>query len=73
MTFANKRLSKIKQVGSDIDPEIFSAIGPVFSYAKKWIYLQHVIERDSYKLDKLKAILPQKKQCINGELRIRKE
>ena len=48
MTFANENLYKIKQVGSDMDPAIFKGIGPVFSSARKWIYLQHVMERDSY-------------------------
>ena len=45
-----------------MDPAIFKGIGPVFSSAsaRKWICLQHVMERNSYKLDKLKATLSQK-------------
>ena len=64
MTFANENLYEIKQVGSDMDPEIFNEIGLVFSPSKKSVCMQNVMERDIYKSDKLKATLPHKNSIL---------
>ena len=64
MTFANENLYEIKQVGSDMDPEIFNEIGLVFSPSKKSVCMQNVMERDIYKLDKLKATLAHKNSIL---------
>ena len=49
-----------------MDPAILKGVGPVFSSVKKWICLQRVMERDSCRLDKLKATLPQKNSILTA-------
>ena len=64
MTIANENRHKIKQIGSDMNAAIFNGVCPVFPAAKKRICLQHIMERDGHKLDKLKATLPQKNSIL---------
>ena len=49
-----------------MDPAILKGVGTVFSSVKKWICLQRVMERDSCRLDKLKATLLQKNSILTA-------
>ena len=61
MLMAELDLYSVKQVSTDLDPALYEGVGDVFQNAAKRRCVQHIMECDSFKLNKMGATNVQKK------------
>ena len=65
MLMGEPELHNIKQVGTDLDPAVYEGVGDIFQNAAKRRCVQHIMERDSIKLNKMCASFIQKKRILS--------
>ena len=58
------KLLFVTKIGSDMDPALSEGAGDIFSQADKLVCLQHVMERDAFKLQKLGATTKAKQRIM---------
>ena len=64
LAIANPKPLFVKKIGSDMDPALSEGVGDIFSQADKFVCLQHLMERDAFKLQKLGATTKAKQRIM---------
>ena len=65
MLMAEPELHSVKQIGTDLIYRRIESVGDVFQNAAKRRCVQHIMERDSYQLNKMGATIVQKKRILS--------